>query len=249
MVDLQGNSSPDAHGTGLIGSRRLQPLRYDGHTDDPHEVAGTLFSLMPRGLYVLDVGCGTGSVTTIANRGKGNRVLAIEPDAERAAVATSRGIETTCGFLDQEFIAKKGPFDVIVFSDVLEHLASPDEMLKLAISGLKPGGTLLVSVPNVAHWSLRLNLLFGSFNYTETGLCDATHLRWFTQVTIQALIQSHGLEILAVRHTAGLALSVYRSGRFRFIPAGVLGQSIRIFTRILPKLFACQFVIKARKPH
>ncbi len=54
-------------------------------------------------------------------------------------------------------MAQKGPFDVIVFSDVLEHLPSPDDMLKLAIRGLKPGGIILASVPNFAHWSMRLN--------------------------------------------------------------------------------------------
>jgi 2-polyprenyl-3-methyl-5-hydroxy-6-metoxy-1,4-benzoquinol methylase len=245
VANFHSTGSPDVHGTGLI-DRPLEPLRYDGHTDDPYEVAGILHSLMPESVYMLDVGCGTGSVTTIANRGKGNRVLGIEPDANRVAVAVSRGIDATCGFLDQEFITEKGAFDLIMFSDVLEHLASPDDMLKLAVSGLKPGGTLLVSVPNVAHWSLRLNLLFGRFNYTETGLCDATHLRWFTQRTIQALIRSHGLDILTVRHTAGVSLPIYR--RFRFIPANMLSKMIHILTRAFPKMFACQFVIKASKP-
>ena len=60
-------------------------------------------------------------------------------------------------------MSTRGPFDIIMFADVLEHLPSPDDMLKLAMSGLKPGGIILASVPNVAHWSLRLELLFGRF--------------------------------------------------------------------------------------
>jgi hypothetical protein len=135
-----------------------------------------------------------------------------------------------------------------MFSDVLEHLVSPNDMLKLAIGGLKPGGILLVSVPNVAHWSLRLNLLFGRFNYTETGLCDATHLRWFTQRGIEDLVKNQGLDILALRHTAGISLPVYLSRYFRIIPPGVLRNSIRVLTKLFPRLFACQFVVKARKP-
>jgi 2-polyprenyl-3-methyl-5-hydroxy-6-metoxy-1,4-benzoquinol methylase len=92
---------------------------------------------------------------------------------QRSAIARDRGIEVLCGFLDEGFTARNGPFDVIVFSDALEHLPSPDDMLKLAIRGLKPGGIILASVPNVAHWSMRLDLLFGRFNYAESGLCDA----------------------------------------------------------------------------
>jgi len=179
---------------------------------------------------------------------KKQSVLGIEPDKSRAELAASRGVDVSCGFLTEKLVAAKGPFDVVMFSDVLEHVASPDDILKLAVSGLKPGGILLLSVPNVAHWSMRLNLLFGRFNYTETGLCDATHLRWFTKRTTQALILKQGLDILAFRYTAGVTLPVYHSRFFRIIPDRFLRASIRNLTRCFPKMFACQFVVKARKP-
>ncbi len=246
MLNTAAPRSPDIHGTGLV-DRPLDPLRYDYHTDDPDEVAGILQALMPEDVRVLDVGCGTGSVAVIANRNKRNSVLGIEPDAARAKVAASRGIDTTCDYLDPQFIAEKGPFDVIVFSDVLEHLASPDEMLDLAATALKPGGIMLVSVPNVAHWSIRLKLLFGRFDYTDFGLCDSTHLRWFTRKTIQALVAAHGFEILDTRYTAGTGLSVYGSRFFRVIPKELRLSSIRACTKILPTIFACQFVLKVRK--
>jgi 2-polyprenyl-3-methyl-5-hydroxy-6-metoxy-1,4-benzoquinol methylase len=248
MADVYDRISPDAHGTGLVEGR-LDPLRYNGQSDDPREAPGILRALMPEGARVLDVGCGTGSVTVVANRGKANQVLAIEPDAHRSVVARDRGIEVVCGFLNEEFMAQRGPFDVIVFSDVLEHLPSPDDMLKLAISGLKPGGIILASVPNVAHWSMRLNLLFGRFNYTETGLCDATHLRWFTQSSLERLFTSQGLELVAARHSSGVFLSVYKSGFFKILPIRLKRKSIGMMTKLFPKLFACQFVIKARKVH
>ena len=246
MLNSAARCSPDLHGTGLV-DRPLDPLRYDYHTDDPHEVAGILQALMPECVRVLDVGCGTGSVAVIANYNKRNSVLGIEPDAARANVAASRGIDTTCGYLDPDFITKKGPFDVVVLSDVLEHLASPDEMLNLAGSALKPGGILLVSVPNVAHWSIRLNLLLGRFDYTDFGLCDSTHLRWFTRRTIQALVATHGFEVLDTRYTAGTGLSVYYSRYFRFIPKQLRLGSIRECTRMFPTIFACQFVLKLRR--
>jgi 2-polyprenyl-3-methyl-5-hydroxy-6-metoxy-1,4-benzoquinol methylase len=246
MEEIYGSFSPDAHGTGLVEGR-LDPLRYNGQSDDPREVPGILRALMPERVRVLDVGCGTGSVTLVANRGKGNQVLAIEPDAQRSAVARDRGIEVLCGFLDEEFLAQKGPFDVIVFSDVLEHLPSPDDMLKLAIRGLKPGGIILASVPNVAHWSMRLNLLLGRFNYAETGLCDATHLRWFTQSNLQRLFMRQGLELLALRQRSGVFLSVYQSRYFKILPIRLRRKFINGMAKIFPRLFACQFVVKARK--
>jgi len=246
MTETSNRFSPDSHGRGLVRGQ-LDPLRYDGQSDDPREVPGILHALMPQSARVLDVGCGTGSVTCVANKGKNNRVLAIEPDANRSAVARSRGIEVVCGFLDQEFLAQNGPFDVVMFSDVLEHLASPSDMLRLATSGLKPGGFILASVPNVAHWSIRLKLLLGRFNYTETGLCDATHLRWFTQSSLEELFRSEGLELIALRHTSGSFLSVYQSGMFKMLPPRLRRKSIGIMTTLFPRLFACQFVIKARK--
>jgi methionine biosynthesis protein MetW len=246
MSNFAAPRSPDVHGTGLV-DRPLDPLRYDHHTDDPYEVAGMLQALMPEGARVLDVGCGTGSVAVIANQNKRNSVLGIEPDAARAKVAANRGIDAICGYLDRDFIAEKGPFDVIVFSDVLEHLASPDEMLNLAAEALNPAGIMLISVPNVAHWSIRLKLLFGRFDYTDFGLCDSTHLRWFTRQTIQTLVAAHGFEILDTRYTAGTGLAVYNSRYFRVIPKQLRLSSVRACAKLLPTIFACQFVLKVRK--
>jgi SAM-dependent methyltransferase len=248
MTDVCGRISPDAYGAGLVQGH-LNPLRYNGQSDDPREVAGILHALMAERVRVLDVGCGTGSVTLVANRGKNNRILAVEPDAHRGAVARDRGIDVVCGFLDQEFLARNGPFDVIVFADVLEHLASPNDMLELAKSGLQPGGFIIASVPNIAHWSIRLKLLFGRFDYTQTGICDVTHLRWFTQSSFERLFRSQGLELVALRYSAGFFLPVYQSGFFKLLPVRLRKKWIGVMTKLLPRLFACQFVIKARKTH
>jgi methionine biosynthesis protein MetW len=246
MSNSAAPRSPDIHGTGLI-DKPLDPLRYDGHTKASYEIAGILQALMPEDVRVLDVGCGTGSVAVIANHNKRNSVLGIEPDAARAKVAASRGIDTTCDYLDPEFIAKKGPFDVVVLSDVLEHLASPDEMLNLVASALKPRGIALISVPNVAHWSIRLNLLLGRFDYTQYGLCDSTHLRWFTRRTIHGLLANRGFEIVTTCYAAGTGLSVYDSGFFLLVPVRWRHPSIRALAKMFPTLFAGQFVIKVRK--
>jgi methionine biosynthesis protein MetW len=155
-------ASPDDHAAGLTGAP-LDAFRYDGNLDHPQEVAGMLHTLMPSRVRVLDVGCGTGSVAVIANRERDNTVIGIEPDNQRADVARSRGLAVYTGFLDDAFLAANESFDVVMASDVLEHTASPAELLKLMARAIKPDGIVLVSVPNVAHWSVRLNLLMGRF--------------------------------------------------------------------------------------
>ena len=241
------HQSPDQHGSGLFEGN-LEALRYSGHNNDPAEVAGIIRKFMPSGVRVLDIGCGTGSVTTIANYGKQNQVFGIEPDGLRAAEARSTGLSVECGYFDQNYLDEHGMFDVIVFADVLEHLAAPDKVIEIARRGLNPKGCLIVSVPNVAHWSLRGALLIGQFDYTDVGLCDSTHLRWFTKKTILHLLTSNGFHIDQISYTAGVRLKVYNYAIFKIIPGKVLRQSIRFLRWFRPTLFACQFVVCASLP-
>jgi 2-polyprenyl-3-methyl-5-hydroxy-6-metoxy-1,4-benzoquinol methylase len=238
-------ASPDRHGDGLL-DQSLEALRYDGYSEDPHEVTGILREMMPSGVRVLDVGCGAGPVTLIANRGRGNTVLAIEPDPERAAVARSRGLTVHAGVLDEAFLAEQGGFDVVMSSDVLEHLAAPAELLQLMARALRPGGLLLISAPNVAHWTVRSNLLFGRFDYEATGIMDATHLRWFTRKTLANLIDRAGFDIVEMRAAAGIWLPVYDRGLLRPVPGRVKRWAVRALARALPRLFGVQHVVKAQ---
>jgi methionine biosynthesis protein MetW len=239
--------TPDENARAL-GDSVPDALRYDGHGDDPHEVAGIMRAAMPSGVRVLDVGCGTGSLALIVNAGKENRVLGLEPDASRADVARSRGLPTITGTLDDAFIAAHGRFDVIIFADVLEHLPSPAQALQAAVRGLDAGGLLLISVPNVGHWSIRANLLMGRFDYEEFGLMDSTHLRWFTEKSLRAFVQRSGLEILSLCAAAGLTLPVYERSVLRHLPFRARSVAVRLGTRLLPRLFGSQFVVVARKP-
>ena len=246
LADRDPPKSPDGHAAGFI-HESLEAFRYDGQTGDVHEVAGMLHTLMPSGVRVLDVGCGTGSVTLIANGMKNNDVLGIEPDEQRAERSRSRGIDTVCGELDETFSARHGLFDVIVFADVLEHLPSPAEVLTRAMRVLRPGGLVLISVPNVAHWSVRLNLLRGRFDYTETGILDATHLRWFTAKTIHSLCTDVGLDVRSIQQTAGTELSEYwQTLPWRVIPGRLRRRLIHLLTRLFPLLFGCQHVVLAQ---
>ena len=71
--------------------------------------------------------------------------------------------------------------DALVLADVLEHCRHPAEVLRyLCRTYLYPGAVVIISLPNVTHWYVRLSLLLGRFNYADRGLLDRTHLRFFT---------------------------------------------------------------------
>jgi len=231
---------------GMRENGELDPLRYDGHTDAPQEVARMLAELVPVGSRVLDVGCGTGSVSRIIADTRDAQIIGIEPDSCRAAAARARGLEVHEELFTPAIVQRLEPFDVIVFADVLEHVADPGNFLQFARPALLPGGRVIASVPNVAHWSVRLDLLRGRFEYQPVGIRDATHLRWFTADTVRSLFETNGLRVISLRHTAGVTLPDYETRRpWRWIGRGRRDPLIRVLVSRLPLLFGCQHIIHA----
>lgn len=238
--------SPDRHAAGFL-EVCPDPLRYDGQTNDPAESAGMIAALVQPNARVLDVGCGTGSISKIIVETTGAQLTGIEPDPQRVAVARSRGINALQGFFDEKTIDNLGKFDVVVFADVLEHLPDPATALRLAHHVLKPDGAVVASIPNIAHWSVRLDLLCGRFDYQPYGIMDATHLRWFTEKSVRVLFETTGYQIESLRHTAGVLLPVYYEHflwRY-FRPRRWRNPLIRLLTKAMPRLFGCQHVIRA----
>ena len=95
-------------------------------------------------------------------------------------------------------------FDLILLSDILEHLYDPEEVLRRHLSWVAPGGCVLISVPNIAIWNMRLALLVGRFEYQDTGTLDRTHIRYFTTQLFHAVRPKAGLEIRRSRITPGI---------------------------------------------
>jgi len=227
--------------------RRPDPLRYgDGDAADPFETPGIIRSLMPERARVLDVGCGAGGQTAAINRGKNNDVVCVEPDGLRAAAARAKGLNVHQGLFDANFAQSCGKFDVIVFADVLEHLVDPSAALRLAHGCLNPNGSLIVSVPNVAHWTVRLRLFIGKFDYQDGGIMDATHVRWFTRSTLTALLANEGFAVAHLAGSAGLWMSEYHRRPMRLIPRRLRRMMVLALLRIFPRLMACQYVVQSR---
>jgi 2-polyprenyl-3-methyl-5-hydroxy-6-metoxy-1,4-benzoquinol methylase len=155
-----------------------------------------------KNLDVLDVGCGFATTSQHIEK-RGNRVTGIESSAEAVAVARTRVSEVIHADLQNHPLGDR-KFDVIIFADVLEHLAWPIGVLRGYLDLLKTGGRVIISLPNVGLWSVRLNLLLGRFRYEETGVLDRTHLRFFTVRTAREMIEQAGLKVIGQTYNPGL---------------------------------------------
>jgi 2-polyprenyl-3-methyl-5-hydroxy-6-metoxy-1,4-benzoquinol methylase len=138
------------------------------------------------------------------------------------------------------------PFDVVVCADVLEHLPEPERLLEKISQWLGPDGILLVSLPNVANVTVRASLAAGRFRYSERGILDRTHLRFFTRATGRELLEGAGFRVAAIEPTAmpyELALPALARPPWN---AGVRALS-RASARLLPTVFGYQFVFEASR--
>jgi 2-polyprenyl-3-methyl-5-hydroxy-6-metoxy-1,4-benzoquinol methylase len=153
------------------------------------------------GKEVLDVGCGF-ATTSQHLQELGNRVTGVESNGDAAKVARTRIGEVIEADLQQFTTERK--FDAIVFADVLEHLPWPIGVLRRYTSMLKPGGSVIVSLPNVGLWSVRLGLLFGRFHYDDSGVLDRTHLRFFTRANAIEMLRAADLRVVRRTYNPGL---------------------------------------------
>lgn len=91
---------------------------------------------------------------------------------------------------------EKESFDIIICADVLEHLLHPQETLTYLTRFLKKDGQLIISLPNIRNFRPLIKIIFnGTFEYTESGIMDYTHLRFFCKKNMEKLILNSGLKI------------------------------------------------------
>ncbi len=151
---------------------------------------------------VIDIGCSGGALGAAYLRlNPAARVLGIDTDEAALAIARTRLTEVARCDIQAEDLPfdLSGGVDVLVYGDVLEHLADPWAVLARHVRHLNPGGAVVVCFPNVEHWSIAYRLFAGRFDYDERGLLDRTHLRFFTPRTMRALLERAGLTPCDVR--------------------------------------------------
>ena len=146
---------------------------------------------------VLEVGCSTGALgAEYKRRNPACRFFGIDQHADAANLAASRIDHVAlCDVQQVPRPFGSETFDCIVYGDVLEHLLDPWAVLRSHAAALNPGGTIVLCIPNVEHWSFTERLLRGNFDYADSGLFDRTHLRWFSDATIRRALRDVGLVV------------------------------------------------------
>lgn len=168
---------------------------------------GELLKLIPPDAKtVLEIGCGEGMLCAVYRaRNPDVEWVGVESNRESAKIAEERLSLVAHNKIEKvwEFGCCEGwsDFDCLVIGDVLEHLVDPWTVLKDLPQWLAPGAQVLASIPNIQHWTAIRALMNGEWDYTDEGLFDRTHLRFFTRKTIEAMFAAAGLQIFEVRGT------------------------------------------------
>jgi SAM-dependent methyltransferase len=136
-----------------------------------------------------------------------------------------------------------GSYDLALLSHVLEHLRYPETVLRRISRILQPGGYIAVALPNILNWHQRLLFLFGKFEYTEQGIMDETHLRFYTFSSGKQLLQRCGFKVVRAK-AAG---SILPWGSLRKAIPSFTSAVDRFFCRISPGMFGRQLLYIARK--
>lgn len=198
---------------------------------------------------ILDIGCGEGFFAERLAQTE-NRVVGVDilPEIKQRnsllqyfQADLDQGLDSVIEQIDNR------KFDKVLLQDVLEHLRYPEVILRDCAKALKPNGQVVVSVPNIANITVRLSLLFGKFEYTDRGILDKTHLRFFTQKTAGRMLEECGYEIQhSLMSIVPIELLVGISAHNFLMRA--ISNILNVLTRLFPTLlgYQCIFVVTTK---
>jgi 2-polyprenyl-3-methyl-5-hydroxy-6-metoxy-1,4-benzoquinol methylase len=176
---------------------------------------------------ILDIGCATGYLGNILKK---NNNYVVGFDISKSAIKNAKKILHKAYQLNIE--TDKFPylekFDLIILSEVIEHLFQPQLTLKRIIKLLKPNGLLLITTPNFLYWGNRILFLKGNFSYSNQGIFDESHLHFFTDKSLKKIMIQNNLKIIAQNHLTISSITKY-------------------FSYFFPGLFAYQLIYLTKK--
>ncbi|MEJ6021310.1 class I SAM-dependent methyltransferase [Ramlibacter sp. PS4R-6] len=214
----------------------------------------TALALIPEDARrILDIGCGAGdNARRLGARGAATQVVGVTWSHAEAEQASRHCAAVHVLDLDRETVRDVGePFDAILLSHVLEHLADPPHVLRSLVPLLRPGGCAVIVVPNVLEWRTRLALAGGRFEYADHGILDRTHLRFYTYYTAprELVAPVEGLRLERVIAKGAAPLGPLRR---RILSPTLRARVDEIAVRRWPNLFASEVAMLARRvepPH
>ncbi|OGR53675.1 MAG: hypothetical protein A3I11_03455 [Elusimicrobia bacterium RIFCSPLOWO2_02_FULL_39_32] len=212
---------------------------------DPHWADRQMVEFIGNGKKVLEIGCATGYIGKFLKEKRNCVLWAVELEQHAAEMARPFYENIFVGDVqsDNFFKGIHEKFDVILCSNVLEHLTDPLGTILRLKHSLSKKGFFIIALPNVAHWSVRLNLLLGRFDYTKTGILDDSHLKFFTLKTARKFLQDSGLKIDNWGFDWDNGIPKF-NGLLNRIP--IFGQKfLKFFYSISPEFFGYQFIFKA----
>ncbi|MDB5392786.1 MAG: class SAM-dependent methyltransferase [Rhodospirillales bacterium] len=192
---------------------------------------------------ILDVGCGSGgNARVLSLRGQCVDGITLSPqEAEDAkaycAKIYAHDLETGLPPLPAEQL-----YDAVICSHVLEHIVQPEALLTDVRAHLAPSGVLIIALPNLMLWKSRLRLMLGDFEYTESGLMDRTHVRWYSFASARRLLERNGFSVIEAVAEGGLPLGPVR----RVLPKWLLEPADRAACRAAPGLLGYEMLYVAR---
>ena len=197
---------------------------------------------------VVDVGCGPGVTARALKAQRPDvTVYGVEPLASEAETARMHLDGVLSGVVEGALPADWERPDAVLFADVLEHMVDPWRDLKAWYDRLPAGGHIVASIPNVMHYSCWAPLLWsGRWEYTDSGVMDRTHLRFFTRDTALQLVEGAGFEVLSCKRNTTTPPFLFGRTLERFLRS--VG-TFRVSKGLRPAdLVTLQYVIAARKP-
>ena len=207
-----------------------------------------IIHLVGKNKKVLEFGCAGGHMSKVLKEKCGCEVVGVEINAQDAEMARAYCKDVIVGDIEDLAWCEKlagAQFDVAIFADVLEHLKRPERPLEKVREFLKDNGCVLVSVPNIANVSIRLELLSGGFEYEDLGILDDTHLKYFTLKSIINLIESAKLYVDSVDYSTKDLPDKVIAEQLKPLGLRATKKTIKNFGTV--EAIAYEFILKANK--
>ncbi len=188
-----------------------------------------------RGHRILDIGCGRGA-TLRAMKEAGIALEAVGIEMDRGAAAAAKRVLDRVIVGDIERIEPGFPdgyFDVVIMADVLEHLVDPWGAVRKAGRYLAKDGIFIASMPNIRECKSLCDIVFkGDFKYSDAGIMDRSHLRFFCRKNMVKMV-GDVFRIVEVRTVPELA-------------GGEVALLNRLTLRLFEEFLVLQYIIVAR---